>query len=80
MMAGSEGLRGSPDDQEVNLDDTDEVRHYVRLFDTTEDMLKEAVIHVGTSAAKVKRYLQSEQGRSQQARNVSSMGSGSFQN
>jgi hypothetical protein len=54
----NDGLRGSPDDQEVNLNDTDEVRHYARLFDTSAEVLREAVVSVGPSVAKVRRFLE----------------------
>jgi hypothetical protein len=64
-MGRDESMRGSPDDQEVNVHDTDEVRHYARLFNTSEETLKEAVISVGASAAKVKRYLQTGNARNE---------------
>ena len=51
------GQRGSPDDQFINVNDGDEVRHWTRLLHTTADQLKEAVIKVGSSAEKVRRYL-----------------------
>lgn len=63
VAMSNEGMRGSPDDQEVNVEDSDEVRHYARLFNTTPESLKEAVLHVGSSAAKVKRYFQSSPSR-----------------
>jgi hypothetical protein len=49
--------RGSPDDQFINVNDGDEVRHWTRLLHTTADQLKEAVIKVGNSGDKVRRYL-----------------------
>lgn len=67
-MENNESVRGSPDDQEVNIHDIDEVRHYARLFNTTAEVLRDAVISVGPSAAKVKRYLQSGAGRGSEQR------------
>ena len=58
-------VRGSPDDQEVNLNDSDEVRHYVRLFETTPELLREAVISAGASVASVKQYLQRGRSRTE---------------
>lgn len=54
----SHGQRGSPDDQFINIDDGDEVRHWTRLLNTTADQLREAVIKVGNSGEKVRQYLQ----------------------
>lgn len=57
-MSDSHSQRGSPDDQFINIDDGDEVRHWTRLLHTTADQLKDAVIKVGNSGEKVRQYLQ----------------------
>lgn len=50
--------RGSPDDQFINVQDGDEIRHWCRILGTDPATLAEVVAKVGQSAAKVKRHLQ----------------------
>lgn len=57
-MSDSDGARGSPDDQFINVNDGDELRHWAHLLHTTADRLKEAVVKVGSGADRVRRYLQ----------------------
>ena len=56
-MVDVNSLRGSPDDQEVNVDDSDELRHWTSTLKTTPEKLKEAVVKVGRSVALVRDYL-----------------------
>jgi len=49
--------RGSPDDQFINIDDCDELRHWSRVLQTTSERLKTVVCAVGTSAEKAREYL-----------------------
>lgn len=49
--------RGSPDDQFINVDDCDELRHWSRMLQTTPDELKAAVRAAGTSARNAREYL-----------------------
>jgi hypothetical protein len=49
--------RGSPDDQFINLSDTDEVVHYCALLGVSSTELRIAVQAAGPEVAKVRRYL-----------------------
>jgi hypothetical protein len=51
--------RGSPDDQFINVDDCDELRHWAKVLQLTPDDLKAAVFRLGTSAEKIRKYLRS---------------------
>jgi hypothetical protein len=57
VSAMSDVQRGSPDDQFINVLDSDELRHWSRLFQTTPEKLKVAVCLVGTSVVKTREYL-----------------------
>ena len=53
----SDPQRGSPDDQFININDCDELRHWSELLQTTPEKLRAAVCSVGASAEKTREYL-----------------------
>jgi hypothetical protein len=60
QMSEAGSLRGSPDDQEINVDDSDELRHWSSLFKARPESVIEAVARVGKSPARVRALLQEE--------------------
>lgn len=50
--------RGSPDDQFINVNDWDELRHWSRVLQVTPEVLRAAVGLVGTSAVKARAHLE----------------------
>jgi hypothetical protein len=49
--------RGSPDDQFINLSDTDELVHYCALLGVSANELRTAVHAAGPEVTKVRKYL-----------------------
>jgi hypothetical protein len=48
---------GNPDRQRINTSQPHEVRDWAKKFGVSEDMLRTAVIQVGSQATDVERYL-----------------------
>lgn len=56
-MADDKSKKGSPDNDRIDVKDSNELRNWAKAFDTTQQAIKDAVAEVGTSAAKVKKHL-----------------------
>lgn len=57
-MPDNTGTRGEPDRSLINVNQDHELRYWTQTLDVTEDELRAAVEAVGTSADKVREYLQ----------------------
>jgi hypothetical protein len=55
--------RGSPDDQEINVEDCDELRHWSSTLNARPEQLIEAVAKVGKAALRVRLFLEAESSR-----------------
>jgi len=56
-MADNKKKRGSPDNKRINVNEAYEVRDWANTLNVSQAQLKAAVREVGTSAAKVRKYL-----------------------
>jgi Protein of unknown function (DUF3606) len=57
-MPDDRSQRASPDNQRIDLDDAYEVRNWCKSLNVTpEQLIREAVGKVGTSADQVRQYL-----------------------
>jgi len=57
-MTDNTRTRGEPDRSLINVNQDHELRYWTQTLDVTEDELRAAVEAVGTSADKVREYLQ----------------------
>jgi methyl-accepting chemotaxis protein len=59
-MSDNKGMRNSPDNKRIDVNDSHELRNWAMSFNVTEEELRRAVERVGTSAEKVKEHLQTK--------------------
>ena len=57
-MADEKSKTGNPDRQRINTSEDYEVRDWSKKFGVDEDMIRTAVVQVGSMAHDVKRYLE----------------------
>jgi methyl-accepting chemotaxis protein len=60
-MSDNKDLRHSPDSKRIDLNDREEIRHWSKSLNVSEDELRRAVERVGTSAEKVREHLRRPQ-------------------
>jgi hypothetical protein len=58
FMSDNKSERASPDNKRIDVHDANELRNWTKTLKVTPEQLKAAVDKVGTSAAKVREYLQ----------------------
>lgn len=57
LMSDNKGMRNSPDNRRIDLDDRHEVRNWATSLNVSEEELRRAVEKVGTSAERVREHL-----------------------
>jgi hypothetical protein len=62
-VADDKSKTGEPDRQRINTSEPYEVRHWAQKFGVSEDLLRTAVIQVGSMAHDVERYLKDKSKR-----------------
>ena len=56
-MTDDKDNKGSPDRDRIDVNDPNELEYWADAFNTTKEQIKEAVNQVGTSATRVKEYI-----------------------